>query len=925
MTIRTVCCPPSFPREGTIPTHCRVLPGSHSTQRTFPSVATAGVASASQLTVLHQDAPEFGHLRRPQKHQRQQYRQQLPPHAPLPYSPLPSSDPSSVAPYEPSPPAPEDEAFDQSRAVADDEPMTGRPLASSKQQPAATAGPSYSAMALAYNDELVRDAKASITPGVDDTPYIQHALEAMSKKRDSRGVSQVPSSGTDETNPMMRYMPHTVPGLFQTGPGRYSALQADPDSPSHAVDEDNPAHELRAMRALRAKRAAEQGPHPLTLDRQSETPSSKPFDRWTPQGNSMARMQLADELAKPPVTDGLRPRDWNYWRSAPDDPERAEGNIPLTFKPWLLSTGSLLLLMGLTILMIAGLMFCAIYSVRNNGLVAFSGTIYGGQYFVFRILPQCLGAVLLIYTQCVITTMFRVLPFSAMACDDVRYRQNVGFLPLYPKSFLWPQLVSTWQVWVPVGITWVLNFTIPLLSSLFSCILVDGTWTWAAGQGVVWVLVALYVLLLVSTGILIAYWHRRRTGLLPHWDMRSLVDIIFLVAQSNSTHRYEGTEVASNRSDLRQKLYGNADRLGYWSSPEAPGDRCWYGLGQATGDEKMDMSEVGAPVHMRNPRGGLAQKPLRGHDGAGYLPWCFRTGQLMFLAIAAAVLLIALFVVSFLSVTDIRHGFIPGLRAGPVPGAFSAANFLYSFIPSVLGMMLFLLFQSLDLTLRILTPWGELNRPGGSHAQTSLLVDYAACYPWMATWKALRNRHWRVAAISFLANLFILIPILAGGVFMALTPPSAAVRMYPNVPAYGILLALLVLYLAGIVLLLPKREQFRLPHAVTCLAEIIGFCSNDELRTDKAFDFPWETAEGGSGPSANDRVPDRSKWYFGKGPGNIERLGIKRLPKHSIPPRLHPKLQDPNTLEEAKAAILRAPPRKNKISQPVPEGNSTMF
>ncbi|KAK7946548.1 uncharacterized protein PG986_010869 [Apiospora aurea] len=401
-----------------------------------------------------------------------------------------------------------------------------------------------------------------------------------------------------------------------------------------------------------------------------------------------------------------------------------------------------------------------------------------------------------------------------MASDDLRYRRGVGFLPLYPKSFLWPQLVSTWQVWIPIIITWIANFAIPLQSSLFTVIIVDGTWSWATVQSVAWVLVALYVLLLISTVILIVFWHNRRTGMRPGWDVKNIADVIHLMAQSNSAQLYDGTETATSRAEMRDRLDGNRDRLGYWSAPEAP-NWVWHGIGHSTNDEKVDIEQLGASVHERDSRSGMSHRPLADQDGSdlrhSYLPWCMRTSQVILWAVAGSVLLIALFVVSFNPSTSIHRGFLPALKAGPIPGAFSAADFLYSFIPSLIGLVLFLLFQSLDLTLRILTPWGELTRKQGSRAKTSLLADYAACLPLEATWKALKNRHWRVACISLLANLFILIPVLAGGLFMAMTPPQSEVRMYANMPAYAVLLSLLVLYVLALFAMIPKRAQFGLP------------------------------------------------------------------------------------------------------------------
>ncbi|KAK7972809.1 hypothetical protein PG988_006943 [Apiospora saccharicola] len=875
---------------------------SNQTYRTFSSAATPTTTSPSQATVLHLPIPEFRHLR-PQPHDRPE----------VPASPSPIS---TIAPFVPSPPPPVGTAYgssqhpSQQRAVTYQvpEPVAPRQLVRFHQKPNAMSGPQYQVLANEVTDDMLRATKASITPGIDDTPYIQHAIEALTRQRNSRGLSGVPSSGAGEENPMMRYMPDTVPGLFDPLPQHESLSQTD--AANYYEDTQADSKPLRPESKYRALKAVKESYGVISLD----FGGMGARRCWIISVRSTYTVLLGISLS------GTLARMSTQIIS--------EATPPLTFKPWILRTPSLLILAVLCTLMIAALMFCAIYSDRHDGLVGYAGSMTGGQYFVFRIMPQLIAAVLLIYAQCVMTAVFRVLPFSAMASDDLRYRRGVGFLPLYPKSFLWPQLVSTWQVWIPVIVTWIANLTIPLQSTLFTVIIVDGKWSWATVQGVAWVLVALYVLLLISTVVLIIFWHNRRTGMRPGWDVRNIADVIHLVAQSNSTHLYDGTETAASRAEMRDRLDGNRDRIGYWSTPDAP-NWVWHGIGHSTNDEKVDMEHFGASVHERDSRSGMSHRPLaNGSDlRHSYLPWCLRTSQVILWAVAGSVLIIALFVVSFIPSTDIRRGFLPALKAGPIPGAFSAADFVYSFIPSLIGLVLFLLFQSLDLTLRILTPWGELTRKEGSRASTSLLADYAACLPLQATWRALKNRHWRVACISFLANLFILIPVLAGGLFMAMTPPAGDVRMYPNMAAYAVVLTLLVLYVLSLISLIPKRAQFGLPHAVTCVAEIISFCANDELLAEDAFQWPHSRKALKGKLDAYADLLDQSRWSIGDGRHGEEKFGIRRLIQPTGPPsqRLHPKLHDPDTLERAKIMVMRGSHVAHNISRPVNTGNSQML
>ncbi|RYC60550.1 hypothetical protein CHU98_g5652 [Xylaria longipes] len=748
-----------------------------------------------------------------------------------------------------------------------------------------------------FKDELTRAAGA-VTPGVSDAPYIRYAIEAITRQRsESSGTAYGNSSaqsGSDEMSlPQTQIIPQFSIQVSQPPPAHQSLLVAHggdepvsgswrtplfapvtPDIDQAPMDERQPAVNIARQperarldeisdQFYRAKALAEQGiPAPANNHSPPRT-----VDVWRAQSDSFPKHDL---------------EAIGYKRPTPP---------PLTHKPWILRSPSLLLLMMLCIIIIAALIFSAVYSISRNGFTVYSGTIYGGQYFLFRVLPQLVGAIFLIYAQCIIAAVFRIFPFSAMASDDRRERRNAVFLPLYPKLFLWPQLFGPWHVWVPTLVVWLMNFTIPLLSSLYTVALVDGVWTWSTVQGVAWTLVAVYVSLLLSTVVLFVYWRRRRTGMIETWDVRSIADIIFLVSQSNSLPQYRGLETAATRRKMEKILDGTAERLGYWTTPEVPENAIFWGFGVPTTEDDLELEkwdkknwaaqrDSSRPVTLTDVEDQKEPWAVRYR----YLPWCFRDSQIIFFVVIGTILFIALVVVSFLPSTDIRNGFLPHLSAAPLPGAFSPADFLYSFLPSLVGLALFLGFQSLELTLRILAPWGELAREEGSRADTSLLLDYAACLPWQSTFKALRLKHWHVAFVTFLSPLFVLIPVLSGGLFMALTPPSGAVNIYPNIPIFAVILTLLFLYLAALASLVPNRRKFRLPHAVTCLAEIMSFCCNEQLRTDEAFDQTM-TSKRLQFKGALDCGKDwhrQGRWTFGAGMNNEERIGIKRYSKFTV-------------------------------------------
>ncbi|KAI0522169.1 hypothetical protein F5B22DRAFT_593074 [Xylaria bambusicola] len=754
-----------------------------------------------------------------------------------------------------------------------------------------------------FKDDLVR-AAGVVTPGVSDVPYIRYALEAITGQ--SGESSRVLPGNNRPAASNSAYLPRP-----QTTPQFNAEVSQPPPIRQSLVaihDRDDPVS--------RGWQTPFHAPVTPRIEQQTPTDEQQPLDQPArqvvrqPERSRMNDMAdtfyraktLVEQSYVPQPPNQSPPRTVDLWRAQPDSTPNHDLEAmgydrpvppPLTHKPWILRAPSLLLLAVLCILIIIALIFSAVYSIGHNGFTSYAGTIYGGQYFLFRVLPQLVGAVLLIYAQCVIAAVFRVFPFSAMASDNRTERRNAVFLPLYPKSFLWPQLFGPWHVWVPTIIVWLMNFTIPLLSSLYTVVLVDGVWRWSTVQGVAWTLVALYVSLLVSTIVLFVFWRHRRTGMIETWDVRSIADVVFLLAPSNSLPQYRGLETAATRGKMRKILGGTAERLGYWTTPEVPENKIFWGIGVPTTKEDLELEKADNKnwAAVRDESRPLTLPDVEDPKQPWtarfrYLPWCFRDSQIIFLVVAVTALLLVLFVVSFLPSTDLRDGFLPLLSAAPLAGAFSPADFLYSFLPSLIGLALFLVFQSLESTLRILAPWGELAREEGSRAEKSLLLDYATSLPWQSTLKAIRLKHWRVAAVTFLAPLFVLIPVLSGGLFMALTPPSGVVHVYPNVPIFALILALLLLYLVALISLVPSRKQFRLPHAVTCLAEIISFCCNEQLRTDDAFD-QVKISTRTDLRAALDCGKDwhrQGRWTFGTGKNGEERLGIKRYSKFTVNP-----------------------------------------
>ncbi|KAG0650538.1 hypothetical protein D0Z07_3078 [Hyphodiscus hymeniophilus] len=353
--------------------------------------------------------------------------------------------------------------------------------------------------------------------------------------------------------------------------------------------------------------------------------------------------------------------------------------------------------------------------------------------------------------------------------------------------------------------------------------------------------------------------------------------------------RYNATRPLTTESavqvPMRDHLKIRSDRLGYWRTPNRT-QGIFYCVGEAGASTRQYTLE-GGKIHEKPSRSDIYQhsdveKATLLHSEEvrfRYITWYLRDSFTIFWAVAAFILLLALIVVSFLSSTAIRKGFAPQVSPVSNSQGFSPANFLYSFIPSIIGLLLYLFFQPLDMSLRQLQPWAELGQEGGGTADQSLLSDYISRSPIGCAWHAFGAGHYKVAIVSTMSFLFILLPILGGGLFFALTTPSNGVRMIPNLPAFYILLAILILYLLGLLILIPNRRLLHLPHAIDCLAEIFSFVYNSQMLDDASFRSPRTKADLVA-RLMSVRVGGReAKYEFGvhEGRDGREWIGIERI------------------------------------------------
>ncbi|KFY12466.1 hypothetical protein V492_03871 [Pseudogymnoascus sp. VKM F-4246] len=635
------------------------------------------------------------------------------------------------------------------------------------------------------------------TPTNDDMPYLRYAIDQITREDDTRSLTLRGTSGESYSS-------------YPRFPER--SLKQDYVKPRYDNEPDfysGPGPDLGSKEDIKSM-------------------LPQPTAKYNPKDSlaSLALPTCGSELylaAEPPVHTARYPA--------------------LTFVPKTLRPLSLATLVLLCISTIIGLGLCIEFA---EGLWAHAGS-FDAKYFTFRFFPQIIAAALFLWLEGIMAAVGRITPYVQMASENHQARQKSLFLPFQPTTLLLPRFSYFYSGQVYLGVCslliWPAVLTIPLASCLFTVTNINGVWKYSTVTSIAGVLIAIYILIMLGLVGIIVNFFRRETGLL--WDPRSLADIIALLSRSNCMDDYEGTEDASDLSELREKLEHRSDRLGYWRTTN-PTQDIFYCIG-----------EEGAPLRrhgMTRGRTEPSKSEKTRYSGdteaqmlttrSSYIPWYLRRSFLLLWPIAFGVLLVALFIVSFLPSIALSSGFRPQLSTTPNGAHFIPSSFFYSFASSTIGLALYAALRPMAYAIARLTPWTELARTYGTRALPSLLADYSASssVPFAALSLAIENRHWLVALLSVVHPLMILLPILGGGMFAAYTTfPSQTLLVLTDMAAFYVILALLIGYFITLVAvalaLVPweAQEKMKLPSGMSCLAEVVSVTGQSGLRGDAAF------------------------------------------------------------------------------------------
>ncbi|KAJ5243530.1 uncharacterized protein N7469_001857 [Penicillium citrinum] len=635
------------------------------------------------------------------------------------------------------------------------------------------------------------------TPGLDDSPYVRFAIDQLTRDEQVHGPRRQDSISTrDSDYPTDRL-------LWDEGLGYFTRART-------------PIRHTKNT-SLVPERPKYKSPSPQALPQRPDSVDPESF-----------------VAVDPPEDDLLYP---------------ALDYLPVALRPL-----TLLAIIFCGLLMIVGIVFCNVWSQKYDGIWSYTGQ-GDSRYFVMQFLPQMLASVIIVMNFIVQSAIYRIAPFAMMAAQRKRGYVLQG-LPILSRNFVFPD-TTHFRYGEPLfGFSlfaiWLSNFfSIPLISCLFQAkyylIEGQGVWRWASVQPIGWTLVAGYGLLVLGLLLLVVRFLQGSTGLM--WDPICLADLISIIQRSNILHDYEHSETVPS---VKESLDPRVLRLGYWKLSMKP--EIFYGIGEADAPIRTPSLHQTEKSKEKQPHGlakvcfdlehhgAFANDPFDHHLYSPFTryrwtPWFLRKITIVIWTIIIFALFIAFVAVSFIN-HGIQDGFHPKLPTLPSVSAFSSSNFLYSFIPALIGNFLFLAWQPIDLYLRSLQPFVELSSPDGASAEKSILLSYPASLPFQVTMQAIINRHYKVAWVSLVSMMSLAIPILAGGIFMGLWYPSHQdIRISALMPAFYALIAFCAVYAISFLAIWPGRRRY-LPHDITTLSDLMSYLYQSPLLADKLLREP---------------------------------------------------------------------------------------
>ncbi|ETS82189.1 hypothetical protein PFICI_07191 [Pestalotiopsis fici W106-1] len=170
----------------------------------------------------------------------------------------------------------------------------------------------------------------------------------------------------------------------------------------------------------------------------------------------------------------------------------------------------------------------------------------------------------------------------------------------------------------------------------------------------------------------------------------------------------------------------------------------------------QSLSDASTPSEQEN-------KPWTGKP---WNPFCLRKIVLLLLSVTFLLCLLA---------TALMYHF--SQQYNGLSAEDEAKHYGWTYGPSAVLTVILYLWYSIDLSVRSLQPWHELQR-GPKSAETTLLLDYISPLLTTSLWRSLKNRHWPVF-LTIVGRLLILLTIAFSTALLVLSPTEVKIQNIP--------------------------------------------------------------------------------------------------------------------------------------------------
>jgi hypothetical protein len=159
-------------------------------------------------------------------------------------------------------------------------------------------------------------------------------------------------------------------------------------------------------------------------------------------------------------------------------------------------------------------------------------------------------------------------------------------------------------------------------------------------------------------------------------------------------------------------------------------------------------------------------------------------------------------------------------------------GFRYRFLPVLLMYAFNYIWSGADWYYRATEPYAGMNE--AAPATRNLLLDYPSSHPVLATVKAFRNGHWRLAICLALSLASAAPPIVANGIF-TITPSEAQLTVSIQKVSFWASFCIIVLYVFCLIVIRPP-PKYRLPRRIISINEVFSYCYQSRLLDDIGVD-----------------------------------------------------------------------------------------